>query len=122
MNKKLSFAWALVVGGAFPILQVLIFFLRFQNINTELQFADYLFFFIAGSLIGLGLVYFLRRSHSSSASRGTWVGFIIGVPLALIGMLFGGLMGAFGIVFLSVSPSIFTMAVGYFVGRAMGKI
>ena len=121
MDKKPSFVWALVVGAAFPILQGLIFFLRFQNINTESQFSDYVFFFIAGSLIGLGLVYFLRRSDSSSVFRGTWIGFISGIPFALIGMLFGGLMGAFGIIFLSVSPSIFTTAIGYFVGKAFAK-
>lgn len=121
MDKKPSFLWALAIAVAFPILQALIFFLRFQSINTESQFTDYLFFFLAGLLIGLGLVYFLRRSESTSASRGTWIGFLIGVPLALIGMLFGGLMGAFGIVFLSVSPNLFTIAVGYFIGRGLGK-
>lgn len=121
MNKKPSFTWALVVGAAFPILQVLIFILRLQNINSESQFSDYLFFLVAGSLIGLGFIYFLRRSDSHSASRGTWIGFIIGIPLALIGMLLGGLMGAFGIIFLSVSPAIFVMGIGYFIGKAIGK-
>lgn len=121
MDKKPSFVWALAIGILFPVLQVVIFFLRFQNINPDAGLTDYLYFFIAGLLIGLILIYFLRRSESSAAYRGTIIGFVIGIPLALLGMLFGGLLGAFIAILFSVSPNIFTIAVGYFIGRALNK-
>lgn len=121
MDKKPSFLWALAIGVAFPILQVLIFFLRFQNINQDASVTDYLFFFISGLIIGLALIYFLRRSESKGAYRGAIIGFVISVPLALIGMLLGGLMGGFGIVLLSISPAIFVTGIGYFIGRALSK-
>jgi len=121
MDKKPSFLWAIAIGILFPVLQVVTFFLRFQNINPDAGLTDYLYFFVAGLLIGVILIYFLRRSDSSSAYRGAMIGFIIGVPLALIGMLLGGLVGAFGAILFGISPNIFTIAVGYFIGRATSK-
>lgn len=121
MDKKPSFLWAFAVGLLFPILQVVIFFLRFQNLNSDATLSDYLFFFITGSLIGLALIYFLRRSETHRTYNATIIGFVVGVPLALIGMLLGGLMGGFGIILFGMSPAIFVTGIGYFIGRALNK-
>lgn len=121
MDKKPSFLWAFAIGLLFPVLQVVIFFLRFQNINPDASFSDYLFFFITGSIIGFALIYFLRRSETRRTSNATIIGFVIGVPLALIGMLLGGLMGTFGIILFGISPAIFLTAIAYFIGRGLSK-
>lgn len=120
MDKKPSFIWALLIGLLFPVLQTLIFFARFQRLNADASLIDYVYFFVTGVLIGVALIYFLRRSQTKSMYRGAVTGFIIGIPLALFGMLFGGLLGFFGVI-LSSSPAIFTTAIGYFIGRAFAK-
>lgn len=120
MDKKPSFLWALAIGVAFPILQVLIFFIRFQSLNPDASLVDYLYFFISGLLIGIALIYFVRRSQTQATYWGTIIGFVIGIPLALVGMLLGGLMGFVGVI-LSISPVIFTTGVGYFVGQLWNK-
>jgi hypothetical protein len=119
MNKKPSFLWAIAVGLFFPILQIIIFFLRFQRLNPEASFSDYLFFFVAGLIIGLALIYFLRRSETRKNYNATIAGFVISIPFALIGMLLGGLMGGFGIILFSISPAIFVIGIAYFIGRTI---
>lgn len=121
MDKKPSFLWALAIGILFPVLQVVIFFLRFQNFNTGASFSDYLFFFVAGALIGLALIYLLRRSDTRGTYNATIIGFLFGIPLAVIGMLLGGLMGSFGILLFGISPTIFVTIIGHVIGRALIK-
>jgi uncharacterized membrane protein len=121
MDKRPSFLWAFAIGLLFPILQVVIFFLRFQDLTPDASFSDYLFFFITGSLIGLVLIYFLRRSETRRAYNAIIVGFVIGIPLAIIGMLLGGLMGAFGIVLFGMSPAVFVIGLAYLIGKALSK-
>lgn len=121
MDKKPSFVWAFAVGLMFVVLQLIIFFLRFSNLNPDAPITDYLFFFIGGTLIGLGLIYLLRRSENKGTYRGTIIGFVIGIPFALFGMLLGGLAGQLGSVLFSMSPGIFITAVGYFLGRTFSK-
>lgn len=121
MDKKTSFLWALAIGLIFPILQTLVFFLRFSAFNAEAGAQDYFFFYIAGVVIGLGLIYLLNRSQSTGAWRGALIGFIVGIPFALFGMLMGGLMGPLGAIFLGVSPAVFLIALGYFFGRLFSR-
>ncbi len=121
MNKKPSFFWALAVGLLFPVLQVVIFLIRFGRLDTEAPITDYLLFFLAGSLIGVALIYFLRRSETQSVFNATLVAFIISLPFALFGMVVGGVVGVVGIFLLGVSPAVFITGVGYFIGRAFAK-
>jgi hypothetical protein len=121
MEKKPSFLWALAVGLLFLILQVVIFLIRFGKVDTEAAFTDYLGFFIAGALIGLGLIYFLRRSKTAGVFRAVIIGFVIGLPFGVFGMVLGGTVGMIGVIMLSVSPSVFITGVGYFLGRALTK-
>lgn len=121
MDKKPSFLLAFAVGILFVVLQIVIFFLRFNNLNPDASIVDYLFFFIGGTLIGLGLIYFLRRGENKGTRQATIIGFIIGIPFAVFGMLLGGLAGPFGVIFLGMSPAVFTTAAGYFLGRTFSK-
>lgn len=121
MKNKLSYKWAFAVAIFFPLLQVLIFYLRFQTLNPEASFAEYLAFFISGLLIGLAFIYLLRRSDSVTARRGTVIGFLVGIPIALFGMIVGGLTGAFGAVLFSISPTIFVIGLGHMIGLIKGK-
>jgi hypothetical protein len=121
VDKKPSFLWALAIGVLFPVIQVVTFLLRFHHWNTEAALVDYLFFYISGTLIGLGLVYFLRRSENRNVQRATLIGFVVGIPFVLFGMIIGPLAGPLGGIILGMSPGIFMTAVGYFLGLAFSK-
>jgi hypothetical protein len=121
MDKKPSFLWALAVGLVFPVLQVLIYLVRFGGLNPEAPLTDYLLFFLGGVLAGAGLIYFLRRSQTPGTFRAVIIAFVISVPFAMFGMVVGGLMGVVGVLLLGVSPSVFITGVGYLLGRAFSK-
>ena len=121
MGTKPSFLWALAVGLLFPVLQVLISLIRFGQPDPEAPFTDYVWFFLAGALIGAGLIYFLRRSENESIFRAVLIAFVISLPFASFGMVFGGILGVIGVLFLGVSPALFIIAVGYFIGRAFAR-
>ena len=119
MDQKPSFLWALAVGLLFPILQVVTLLIGFGQ--PDAPFGTYLMFFLAGSLNGLGLIYFLRRSETRGVFRAVLIGFVISLPFAMFGMIVGGMIGAVGVFLLGVSPCVFITGVGYFLGRAFTK-
>lgn len=121
MDKKPSFLWALAVGALFVVLQILIYLLRFNGLNPDAPASDYFFFFLGGALIGLSLVYFLGRSETKTVYQATLIGFVIGIPFTMFGMLIGGLLGPFGVILFGISPGIFTTALGYFLARTLSK-
>ncbi len=121
MDKKTSFIWSLGVGLLFVVLSLLTFLLRFGGLNTEAPLTDYVIIFLAGTLIGVVLVYFLRRSELPVVFRATWIAFVVSLPFAVFGMIFGGIVGGIGILLLGVSPSVFIIGVGHYLGRAFAK-
>ncbi len=121
MDKKPSFLWALAVGLLFPVLQVLVFLVRFGRLDPEAPASDYLWSFLGGALIGAGLIYFLRRSETQNVFRAVIIAFVISLPFALFGMFLGGVLGLIGVLFLGVSPSVFIIGLGYFIGRAFTR-
>ena len=122
MDKKPSFLWALAIGLAFPILQALIFLIRFNTLTAGASATDYIFFFIGGSLIGLALIAALRRCETRGAYRAALIGFAIGLPFALFGMVIGGMLGPVGGIIFSVSPGVFFILVGFLIGRAVFRV
>jgi hypothetical protein len=121
MDKKPSFLWALAIGLAFPVLQVIIFLIRFGRFDTQAPWTDYLLFFLGGAFSGAGLIYFLRRSETRAVSRAVIIAFVLSLPFALFGMVVGGVIGMVGALILGVSPSIFITGVGYFLGRILSR-
>jgi hypothetical protein len=102
--KMLSAYWALVVGLLAVTIQILIFYFRFSRWNTIAGFAEYLFFFLAGSLGGSILIFFLNRQASITARWLVLTAFLLASPLALIMMLGGGLLGPLGVLVFPLIP------------------
>jgi len=121
MDKKPSFLWALLVGAVFTILEIVIFILFSGGMKSDASIVDYIIYFITGALIGVGLIYFLRRSKYRGVARVVWIGFAVSLPFALFGMIFGSMIGSIGVLMLSVSPALFITGVGYFLGRVFVK-
>ena len=107
--RSLSFSWSLVVGLLSIVVQVVVFYIRFGFFNTQASFANYVCFFLAGTLGGCILIYFLNLQTSPRARRVVLIAFLLASPLALIMMLAGGLLGPIGALIAPQIPwSLFT--------------
>jgi hypothetical protein len=118
MDKKVSFIWSFGIGLMFVVLSLLVFLLGLGGVSADISIIDYVIIFLAGTLIGVVLVYFLRRSELPAVSKSTLIAFVISLPFAMFGFIFGGIVGGIGILVLGVSPAVFIIGVGYYLGRA----
>jgi hypothetical protein len=101
---RLSFAWAILVGLLSIVAQVFTFYIRFGFFNTQASFANYVSFFLAGTLGGSILMWFLNREISPQGRRIVLIAFLLASPLALIMMLAGGLFGPIGVLIVPQIP------------------
>lgn len=94
--KKTQIFGALLVGLLSVAAQIAVFYVRFGKWNTSSTVTDYILFFVAGTLGGLILIYFLNRQHSHTAWSVTLFAFLLASPIALMMMISGGLLGSIG--------------------------
>jgi hypothetical protein len=121
MNKKISFVWSLGAGLLFVVLSLGVFLSGLGGMNADVSAADYVMIFLAGALIGVVAVYFLRRSESPSIYRATLIACIVSLPFAMFGVIFGGIVGGIGIFLLGVSPAVFIIGVVFYLARAIAR-
>jgi hypothetical protein len=125
-NKKqavtpLSFAWAMLAGLLSIVAQVVTFYVRFGFFNTQASFANYVSFFLAGTLGGCILIYFLNIQTSPRAHRVVLIAFLLASPLALIMMLAGGLFGSIGVLIAPQIPWALFTWLGALVGKRISR-
>jgi DMSO reductase anchor subunit len=107
--KKLSVYWALLVGLLSVVVQVLTYYIRFGKWNEFSTAVDYIMFFLAGTLGGSILIYFLNRQTSKTAWWVVMLVFLLASPVAMFMMLGGGLLGPFGVlIFPQIPWTLFT--------------
>jgi hypothetical protein len=114
--NKTPYWWSLPIGFVYPVLQIFIFVFRFKKLNTLGSPWDYLLFFVAGFAGALLLIFFLHRSRTKA---GRWIilgAYLLAVPLALAGMIAGGVLGPVGIILFSFMPWALFMWLGYLAG------
>jgi hypothetical protein len=116
-QKPISYWWALPIGLAFPLLQALIYVLRFGQLNPYAALTDYGLFFIAGLFGGFVLIAFLRASRTPAARWMVFGAYLLATPFAMIAMVLGGLLGLVNVVVPSLAIWGVFMAIGYFIGR-----
>ena len=115
--KKISQYWTLLIGLLTVAAQIITFYARFGRWNTDSTFVDYLLFFLAGSLGGWILVYFLNRQTSNAKRWVVLIAFLLVSPAAMLFMLGGGLLGWISVLtFPQIPWALFTW-IGALVGR-----
>jgi hypothetical protein len=102
---------------AFPLLQALIYVLRFGQLNPYAALSDYGLFFIAGLLGGLVLIAFLRASRTRAARWMVLAAYLVATPFAMLAMVLGGLLSLVNVVLPSLTIWAVFTAIGYFIGR-----
>jgi hypothetical protein len=120
-EKKISYGWAALSGLFVPVLQIAIFFVRFGKLNQDASLLDYVIFFLAGTAAGLILIAFLRRSKTMAAKWIVFVTFLLATPMALAGMLLGGLLGPVGVVLFSFLFWLIITGLGFLAGLFLSR-
>ena len=119
--KSIPAYWALLVGLLSVLAQVITYSLRFERLNTESPFADYVFFFLAGTIGGFVLIFFLNRQPTR---KGRWIvliAFLLISPIALFLMLGGGLFGPWGLLLLPQIPWLLFTWLGSLLARFVSR-
>ena len=116
--KSISAFWALLVGLLSVIAQIVTYYLRFGRLNTIATLTEYLFFFLAGSLGGVILIFFLNRQTAERGRRMVLGAFLLASLVALPAMLVGGLLGPLGVLIL---PQIL-WALFAWLGSLLGRV
>ncbi|WP_432666592.1 hypothetical protein R9X47_09625 [Wukongibacter baidiensis] len=101
-DKKLSYIWIIPIALIFPMIQNIIFFIRFANLPAEL-FLQSLIFAPMGLISGALLIYLLRKDIDGKRKKGIIIGYLISVPIALLVSIVSGLI---------VPPIVATSVVG----------
>ena len=118
---RVPFYWSVGVGILVITAQMITYFLRFGNWNTESPFADYVFFFLAGVLGGFILIFFLNRQKTR---KGRWIvlsAFLLVSPLSILLMLGGGLFGPLGLLIWPQIPWALFTWIGSLLGRYVSR-
>lgn len=110
-----------MIGLLTPVLQVAIFYYRFGKFNQEVSPLDHLLFFLAGTAGGLILVAFLRRSKTRAAQWIVGVSFLLAAPMAIGGMLVGGLLGPIGVLLFSSLLWLIITGLGFLAGLFLSR-
>jgi hypothetical protein len=115
--KSIPAYGALLVGLLSVLAQVITYTLRFERLNTASPFADYIFFFLSGTIGGFILIFFLNRQPTR---KGRWIVlivFLLIAPISLFLMLGGGLFGPWGLLILPQIPWLLFTWLGSLLGR-----
>lgn len=115
--KSISTYWALLAGLLSVAAQVVTYYLRFGSWNTQATLVEYLFFFLAGSLGGSILIFFMNRHTSMSARWIVLAMFLLITPVALLMMIGGGLLGPLGVLVFPLIPWALFTWLGSVLGR-----
>ena len=118
MNKTQIFG-ALLVGLLSVVAQIAVFYVRFGTWNAYATVLDYILFFVAGTLGGLILIYFLNRQNSKIAWSLTLLAFLLASPIALVTMIGGGLLGSIGVLLYPQIPWTLFAWIGGLVGNSL---
>ena len=121
MDKPISYLWSLGSGVLFLVLSIILFLLGFESLSIQISYSDYAVIFLAGVMVGAILVYFLRRSEQSFVFRSVLIAFALSLPFAMFGVVFGAVIGGIGIFLLGVSPAVFIIGIGFFLGNAIAR-
>jgi len=119
--KKIQIYWAFLSGLISIGAQISMFYIRFGKWAVSSSILDYFIFFLAGSIGGLILIYFLNRQKSKAAWFATFLAFLLASPIAMIMMVGGGLLGSIGVIFFPQIPWMLFTWIGTLVGNFLVK-
>ena len=120
-TKKMSFWWSVPIGLVFPVLQIAIYYLRFNEMDPYTPLLDYLWFYMAGVAGVLLLIFLLRRSRTGIQKWLVVIAFLLATPISTSVMVGGGAFGPIGIILAPLFIWTLFCGFGYLVGRFFSR-
>ena len=118
---KRHYLWFFFLSLIWPLMQVLIFGLRFQRLPDNIWESLY---FLPMSIISAAFLLFLLDKTAERTTRvSTAVGYLVACPIALVGGLGGGLVLSplLGVTLFGAVPLLLGTAVGYGMGKLVSS-
>ena len=112
--------WILLLTLLFPVINLLIYFVRFGAPQSSL-FLESLLFAPIGFLGSLVLFYFYDRADTRIHKNTNIVGFLLAFPFALLGGVMGGLLGIAGAILFGVVPLVIGVLLGNWAGGMLAQ-
>ncbi len=109
--------WLVGFAIAFPLIQLLFFFIRFGTIETHL-YGESLLFAPIGFLGGIYFFYMYDQATITLHRRMIFAGLIASLPSSVVGGIMGGLLGFIGVILFGLLP----MVIGVFLGNWFGRV
>lgn len=114
---KRHYVWFFILSLIWPLVQLLIFGLRFQRLPDNIWES---FYFLPMGVISAAFLLFMMNKTAERTRRvSTAVGYLVACPVGLIGGLGGGLIlpPLLGITLFGTLPLLLGTAVGYGMGK-----
>jgi hypothetical protein len=118
---KRQYVWFFLLSLIWPLVQLLIFSLRFQRLPDNIWES---FYFLPMGLVSAAfLLFMLDKSAERTTRVSTAVGYLVACPIALIGGLGGGLLlpPLLGVTFFGSVPLLLGTAAGYGMGKLVSS-
>jgi len=119
-RMKKYWPWIIFLTLLFPILELLIFFVRFGAPEGDL-YQQSLTFLPIGLLGSLVLFYFYDKAETRIHKNMIIAGFVLAVPFALLGALGGGLLGTWAVILYGLIPLVVGVLLGNWLGGLMAR-
>ena len=113
-NKKISYMYTLIMALFIPLLQIIVYSIRFRRLPLSI-FIESFVFFPMGLMSSLFLIFLLRKCNSKNQIVKTFLGFLIALPIALFLSITSGLFinPIIGVTFLGSIPLVVGSFIGY---------
>ena len=114
---KRNYVWFIFLSLIWPLVQLLIFGLRFQRLPDNIW--ESLYFLPMGIISAAFLLFLMEKSADRTARISTAVGYLVACPIALVGGLGGGLIlpPMLGVPLFGAVPLLLGTAAGYGMGK-----
>ena len=118
---KRNYVWLIFLSLIWPLVQVLIFGLRFQRLPDNIW--ESLYFLPMGLISAAFLLFMLGKTAVRTTRVSTVVGYLVACPIALVGGLGGGLVlqPLLGGTLFGAVPLMVGTAVGYGMGKLVSS-
>ncbi len=117
MEKNKLYLWVFGLALIWPLAQVMIFYVRFGQMNSLAGVLDYVVFYIAGLLSVAVFFKWLLRSAAGWGRNFVIAGFVLSSPFSWRGALVGGMLGSVGVILFSLIPVVIGAGLGYWLGK-----
>ena len=114
---KRHYVWFLLLSLLWPLVQLLIFMLRFQRLPDNIW--ESLYFLPMGIISAAFLLFLMKKTAHRTTRVSTAVGYRVACPIALVGGLGGGLIlpPLLGVPLFGTVPLLVGTAAGYGMGK-----